>query len=203
MISLGVYLVGVAVAVFGVLGFFRGWRREIWLLGGLVLGWSLVLLAGQSLADAVNRAYLMVAFALKGGFDSRVDPTILLDRLRSQPLVSLSHPDMLLLGVLALFGIVGYVLPNRLASGPESLTAQLYSIPLGLANGYLIVYGLLRFAGPAVLGASVNATVRTVGQAIIPTLLVGAAVVCLLILQRLHLFSGFSRPRQPVRARRQ
>lgn len=203
MIPVGVYLVGLAVVVFGVLGFFRGWRREIWLLGGLVFGWSLVLLAGRTLVDAVNRAHLMIAFALDGGFDSRVDATVVLDRLRDRPLVSPSQPDLLLLGVLALIAIAGYALGRRIASGPESLSAQMLAVPLGLANGYLIVYALLRFAGPAVLGASVNATARTVGQAIIPTLLVGAAAVCLLILQRLRLFSGFARPGQTARARRQ
>ena len=203
MIQPGVYLVGVAVVAFGVLGFFRGWRREIWPLGGLVIGWTVCLLAGRSLVDVVNRAYLMLAFTLGGGFDSRVDATVLLDQLRGRPLVSPSQPDLLLLCALGLIAVAAYALGSRYASGPESFSAQVYAVPLGLANGYLIVYGLLRFAGPTILGASVNATTRTVGQAIIPTLLVGAAAVCLLILQRLHLFSGFGGPRQSARARRQ
>ena len=203
MIPLGVYLVGIAVIAFGVLGFFRGWRREAWLLGGLVLGWSLVLLAGRSLLDAVNRGHLMTNFALEGGFDPGTDASVLLVRLRDHPLISPSSPDLLLLCVLALIAVGSYLLGNRMASGPESVTAQALGVPIGLANGYLIVYALLRFAGPALLGDSVAPTARTVGQAVIPMLLLGAAAVCLLILQRLRLLPSSARAGQPARSRRQ
>jgi hypothetical protein len=202
MIPLGVYLVGAVVAAFGAIGFFRGWRRETWVLGGLVFGWGVVLLAGRGLVVAVNRVHLMLAFAAGGGFEPSVDATVLLDQLRARPLVSAAQPDVLYLAVLAATAAFAYVLSARAAPEPSTITSQLLGAPVGLANGYLLVYALIRFAGPALLGESVNPLARSVGQLVVPTLLVGGAAVVLLVLQRLRLQLGLAGSRQAGRSRR-
>ena len=43
-----------------------------------------------------------------------------------------SDPDLLLLCALALIAIAGYALGSRMASGPDSFSAQMLAVPLGL-----------------------------------------------------------------------
>jgi hypothetical protein len=202
MFPYGMYIVGVCIAAVGVVGFLRGWRREVWVLGGLVLGWGLILLAGGWLVSAVNQAYLVATFTLVGGFDSKVDATVLLDQLRAHPLLGPGEPSLFFALVLALIVVIAYRLSYRNAPAPASFPAQVFGVPLGLANGYLLVYALVRYVGPTLFGQSIDSIARALGQLVVPMLIVGASIVALLVLQSFRFLLGANGGGRAARPRR-
>jgi len=185
MSSIALYVVGVVIVAFGIVGFVRGWLREMIALAGLVLGWAVVLLGGQLLVLVVDRAYLMVVSTARGLFDSP-DPGGILRPLRASPLVDPAHPDPLYAMVFALVVVGVYLVGARSAPGPDGLPAQILGVPVGLMNGYLLAYALLRYAAPVVVGNDLAATARLIGQYVTPVLGVGAVVVAGLALAALR-----------------
>ena len=185
MSNVVLYVVGVVIVAFGVVGFVRGWLREMIALAGLVLGWAAVLLGGQLLVLVVDRAYLMVVSTARGLFDSP-DPAGILRPLRANPLVDPAHPDPLYAMIFALIVVGVYFAGARSAPGPDGLLAQILGVPVGLMNGYLLAYALLRYAAPVVFGDDLAATARLVGQYVTPVLAVGAVVVAGLALATLR-----------------
>jgi hypothetical protein len=176
MSAFGPYIVGVVVAVFMVIGFIRGWYREVIALAGLVVGWAIVLFGGQVLVLLVDRAYLMLASTVRGLFDSP-DPGAILRQLRANPLVDPAHPDPLYAVVFALVVVGIYVGGTRYAPGPDGLPAKLLGVPVGLMNGYLVAYALLRFAAPVAFRGELAGTTGLIGQYVNSVLVLGVAVV--------------------------
>ncbi len=200
MVDFGVYAVGVVILAFGVVGYIRGWVREVVSLAGLVFGWAVVLLAGQVLVLVVDRAYLVVVSTARGVFDSP-DPGGILRPLRASPLVDPAHPDPLYAVVFALLVIAVYGLGTNSVPGPSGLRSQLLGIPVGLMNGYLLAYALLRFVAPTLVGDDLAATTRLVGQYVTPALGLGTAVVAGLVLASVRGKGGRARVGRPARAR--
>lgn len=200
MNAVGLYVVGVVILLFGVIGFARGWFREVAALAGLVLGWMLVLLGGRLLVALVDRVYLMVAYTARGGFDA-ADPGALLRQLRDNPLVDPAHPDPLYAIVFALVVIAAYGGGTRYAPAPESVAAQLLGVPIGLMNGYLLAYALLRYVGPVAVGDDLIPLTNLVGRYVTPVLAVGSAVVAGLALALLRGRTRGARVARSLRAR--
>lgn len=148
--SLMTYVVAIVVLVFTGLGFWRGWLREAATLAGLLLSWSLVIFLGHALIDFLNRLYLIVAFIVQDGFDAR-SPGALIEEMRRSPPLDPRHPEVVFaLLFVALLGLT-YLGTVRYVARANSLRGRVLGALVGIANGYLVVYLVLRFVAP-VLG---------------------------------------------------
>lgn len=199
MSAIGLYAVGVVIVVFGVVGFVRGWYRETLALAGLVVGWTLVLLGGKVLVTLVDRAYLMIAYAVRGGFDTS-DPGGLLRQLRANPLVDPAHPEPLYAVVFAVVVVLAYGAGTRYGAAADGLHSQLLGVPVGLLNGYLLSYALLKYAAPAAIGEGLVSTADLVGRYVTLVLAAGAVVSIGLVATMLR-GRGRGRPARSARAR--
>src|SRR6185437_17172391 len=99
------YLVIGGLVVFGALGFWRGWLREIVTLAGLLVAWMILDSTGGALVGFVNRVYLTLGFVIRDGVDA-AHPTTLILALRQSPLLDPRHPD-LYLGLLMTMAAAG------------------------------------------------------------------------------------------------
>lgn len=144
-----IYLAIVAIIAFGSLGFWRGWLREVATIAGLLVAWLFVVGAGGLAVGLVNRIYLMVAFTIRGGFDSSA-PGNLLQTLRSNPLIEPARPGGFYAVLFAALAIASYLLANRFAPAVSQTSARLLGVLVGLANGYLLAYLALRYVAPAI-----------------------------------------------------
>jgi hypothetical protein len=201
MIEYAVYLVGAIVVVFGVVGYLRGWRREAVALAGLVVGWALVIFAGQILVTFVDRAYLMIRYTFSGGFDVG-DSDALLRSLRAHPLVDPGNPYPLYAAVFAIILVGVYYVGSRAAAGPGDFVAKMLGVPIGLLNGYLLSYALLQYAAPAAFGRSLEPTAAIVGRYHTPVLALSAGLVAVALIVVLQSRGrGGSSRRSSARAR--
>ena len=198
------YLVIGVLAVFGVIGFWRGWLREVATLAGLLVSWMLLITLGETFIGLVNRLFLMAAFTLRGGFDAR-DPSLLLRELRQRPLVDPRHPDLFLGLLVLLLAAAAFAAANRLVARASGWSAQGLGALVGVANGYLIAYLSLHYlapAQPAGLAPGVNAwsVAETLGQYLPTVLLVGVGLAVVIALISSRRLSGRSSPR-PARSK--
>jgi hypothetical protein len=142
------YLVVVGIVLFALLGFQRGWLREIATLGGLLLAWLIVLALGGAFVAGLNRVYLMARFTIEGGFDLS-SPGSLLDALRRAPLLDPRRPDIVL-GILFVALATGaFLAAVRFAPPASAASARALGLLVGMANGYLVCYLAIRFLVPA------------------------------------------------------
>lgn len=174
--TFALYATAAVVLGFGGLGFARGLRREVGALASLVVGWALILALGPLLVTAVNRVYLIAAYTARGGFDAD-NPATVLRSLQSHPLVDPASPATLYTILFAVALLAAYGLGSRLLPGADSRLSRLLGLAVGLMNGYLVAYALLRYAAPAPLGTTLGGTTELVGQYAVPVLVAGAAIV--------------------------
>jgi hypothetical protein len=178
------YLIAAGIGVFAILGFRRGWLREIATLGGLLLAWLIVLALGGAFIAFANRLWLIARFTSQGGFDT-TNPEALLDALRRAPLIDPRHPDVVQ-GVifLALAG-AAFFAANRFAPAATSPSARALGFLVGMATGYLVCYLGLRFLVPAArVGLALPASIGDVSDSLgqyLPTLLLVGVVIAILI----------------------
>lgn len=192
-----VYAVGALAAVFGILGYLRGWRREAIALAGLLVAWGLVVFAGRPMVWLVDRVWLVLGFAFGGGFDT-ADANGLLRDLRAHPLVDPTHPYPLYAVVFVALTIGAYYLGARYAS-PGDVVAGIIGALVGLLNGYLISCALLSYVAPAFFGRDLSAAAAVVGRYSTPALVLGAGVVAVALIAVLR--GRGSSSRRPARAR--
>lgn len=160
------YVVAIILAGFVALGFWRGWLREASALAGLLVIWSLLLVVGQALIGSVNRLFLILAFTVRGGFDSP-SPGAVIEELRRAPLVDSRHSDVVNAVLFVVLVGVIYVASQRFVAPVSTLGGRLLGGLVGLAEGYLLVYLALRFVAP-IAGLGVP---RWAGVALITNLL--------------------------------
>jgi hypothetical protein len=142
------YLVIIGIVLLALLGFQRGWLREIATLGGLLLSWLMVLALGGALVSIANRVVLIVRFTVLGGFDSS-NPDFLLESLRRAPPLDPRRPDVVLGILFVLFAAGAFFAAIRFAPPATAFSARALGLLIGIANGYLVCYLVLRFLVPA------------------------------------------------------
>jgi hypothetical protein len=142
------YPVILAIVLFALLGFLRGWLREVATLGGLLLGWLIVLALGGAFVAIINRLVLIARFTALGGFDS-ASPGVLLETLRREPLIEPRHPDVVLGALFIVLAAAAFLAPLRFAPPVAAFSGRVLGVLFGLANGYLVCYLALRFLAPA------------------------------------------------------
>ncbi|HLH72712.1 MAG TPA: CvpA family protein [Chloroflexota bacterium] len=189
-----------AILFFGIVGFWRGWLREVGALAGLLLSWLIVTALKGALVRLVNRLALIVVFTAKDGFDV-AQPGTLIAQLKGEPLIDPAHTLAFAGVVVAVLALISYFASQRLVARPANASAQVLGALVGLVNGYLLAYLGFRYLapgaalpGPTVLG---NTTVSGVLGHYLTTLLVVGVVlviaISLLSSQRLS-GRGASRP---------
>lgn len=141
------YLVFALLLVFGAYGFWRGWLREVATLAGLLVGWMVLITAGETFVNIVNRIYLIVAFVVQDGFDAR-QPAAVINSLRRNPIVDPRHPDHFLGVIFVILAIAVFLAANRYVSTATSWSAQALGALVGLANGYLVIYLAFHYFAP-------------------------------------------------------
>jgi len=176
------YLVAGILGLFVAVGFWRGWLREIGMMGGLLVSWLIVTTAGGSFVSAVNRIYLIAAFIVDGGFDAR-QPTALIQQLRVHPLIDPRHPGFLLGIVFLAMAGASFVLANRFVAAAGNRSAQALGALVGLANGYLTAYLAFHYLAPSApvhlpLAVSSSDAADVLGR-YLPTLLVAGVAVAI------------------------
>jgi hypothetical protein len=198
-------LIGVLV-VFAALGAWRGWLREVATLAGLLVAWLILILVGDRVVGAANQLVLMLRFTLAGGFD-RVSADPLLRQLRLRPAIDPAHPDLFLAVLFGVLAIGVYVGVNRLVAGPTAQVGRALGAMIGVANGYLIAFLLLRYLAPAArlrlpLALPVAGLANQLGS-YLPTILVAGVLLAIVIalVSSGHLGARTGRRTAPTRAR--
>jgi hypothetical protein len=173
-------VVAVAVLLFGLLGFRRGWLREVSTLAGLLVAWLILVAAASPIINVLNRLYWMIRFTAAGGFDSD-SPAAVVQELRHQPLVDPRHPGVFLAALFCILAVVAFVAANRFAPPAASAAARGIGVLVGIANGYLVAYLGLRYlsgaglAGP-LLSANPTGVVDLLSRYLPTVLLVGVVL---------------------------
>lgn len=178
------YGVIAAVVLFGLLGFQRGWLRELPTLAGLLIAWLIVLVGSGSIVDFVNRADLILQFNLKDGFDA-ASPGALIQELRRSPLVDPRHPGAFAGILFCVLAVIAFVAASRFAPPAAGAASRGLGALLGVANGYLVAYLGLRYLIPTgrvgpVIAAGPGSIVDLLGQ-YLPTLLLVGVVLAIAI----------------------
>jgi len=147
-------ILGIAL-LFGLIGFFRGAKREFWVTAVIILVQALIRWQGKRLVKLTNNLYLMVRIAVEGRFD--------LEKIREAlgrvgeipPLIPEQRETIFLIGVFLLATLLAYVLGNRFIKVRPTTFGPLIIYPgwpfliklaggvLGAINGYLIAYFLV------------------------------------------------------------
>ena len=174
----------VAIVAFGVIGFWRGWLREVGTLAGLLLSWLIVTALHDPLIGFVNRLALIWTFTLRGGFDVN-QPGVLIAVLKRAPLVNSAHAATFAGLVLVVLALISYLAAQRFVTPPANPSAQVIGALVGLVNGYLLLYLIFHYLAPgAVLpvpGSLGNSTVSGTLGHYLTTLLVGGIVLVIAI----------------------
>ena len=200
------YLVIGVLLVFGALGFWRGWLREIGTLAGLLVAWLVLVSAGETFVGITNRLWLIAAFTLRDGYDSPA-PGALIQSLRERAPLDPRHPDFFLGIIFALLAVIVFIAANRFVARATTWSSQALGTLVGLANGYLLAYlGFHYFAPSARVNLAVSMNPADVADALgryLPTVLVAGVVVAIgiaLVSSRRITSRGSARP-TPGRSR--
>jgi len=145
------------LAVFFLVGFRRGVRRELNVLLGVGVGWGLARLAGPGLIRWVNRAYKTVAFVARS-IVGPGDPGAAWNQARdlADPLDPQVHVRPAALALLALGVGIAYLVGERRYPNPVEFGARLLGGLTAVVNGYLIVGEVTRFLGVTPSGISTS-----------------------------------------------
>ncbi|MGH2461489.1 MAG: hypothetical protein ACRDIY_21750 [Chloroflexota bacterium] len=174
------YLIFAALVIFGAVGFWRGWLREVVTLASLLVVWMILDALGQTLVGFVNRVYLTLGFVARDGVDA-AHPTALIQALRQNPLVDPRHPDFFL-GVLLTVAVISiYFAASRFVAPAAGWSAQALGVLVGFANGYVVTYLGFRFFAPGArfelaFSLSPNGVADSLGR-LLPTVLVAGVVL--------------------------
>ncbi len=137
------WLVGLALAIFGYLGFRRGINRELLQLIGIAVAmWAASQLA-PAMQGMVNKLFKLLRLALSGGLLSD-NPAQAWQRIQSSPDLIRTAGDVQLLAVATFIGIVLlFNLFGQRRMGPsDSLVVHVMGAAAGIVNGFLMAYYL-------------------------------------------------------------
>jgi hypothetical protein len=160
----------IGIAAFGLIGFWRGWRREVISLAFALTGVLFLLLnGGQALAELV---FVKL-------------PIIFHDLISSSPMSTPPKPSASAVLIVTLVSFVvivvaGYLIGNRAFPGGKNLQPadRLLGILPGLITGYfLITYISNTFANSHLITVGVNTPTETVITNYVPILIIVAIVV--------------------------
>lgn len=160
----------IAIAAFGLIGFWRGWRREVISLAFALTGVLFLLLNGG------NTLAQLVFVKL---------PIIFHDLVSSSPMATPSPPtpEAVLIVTLVSFVVIvvaGYLIGNRAFPGGKALQPadRLLGILPGLITGYfLITYISNTFAKSPLITVGLNTPSQNVVTNYVPILIIIAIVV--------------------------
>jgi hypothetical protein len=176
------YLVVGLLVLFGAVGFWRGWLREIGTLAGLLVSWMVLVTVGEALVNAANRVYLIVGFIVRNGFDAP-HPEGLIQALRRAPVVDPRHPDLFLGVLFVALAAVVYLAANRYVGPAANWSAQALGLLVGMANGYLVTYLVFHYFAPSArIKLTVSMSPSSVADLLghyLPTILVAGVLVAI------------------------
>jgi len=156
-------VLGLAIGLFGLIGFRRGVNRELLFAVGIVLGILLASELSGALEPYVNRFYRLGKFALRGGLTSN-DPAAAWQELKDEPLLIRDAQGQrnLSVGVFIATALLFYLLGEGSLPAPGSPILRLLGFLAGCVNGYLIAYYLVPiiFAKPVAVIAMAGGDMR-------------------------------------------
>ena len=135
---------GLVLLLFGSNGFRRGWVREITSLGGIFVSWLFGSVVGLPMSQMLNKLHLVAAFWIRGGFDG-ADPSVLMDSLEAHPLIGPGAEEIFQSALFLGLSVASLWAAKKIAPPAHSRQARLLGGVVGVANGYLLQYVLLKF----------------------------------------------------------
>lgn len=140
---------GLALALFGLVGFRRGVNRELLSVIGIALG---MLLSGRLAAAAgpqINRFYKLGRFALGGGLASD-DPSAAWQQAKglSDPFQTPQDAQLLGLMVFLLITVFFFLLGQVRLPAPGSAMLKVLGGLAGVVNGFMVAHYILPIAFP-------------------------------------------------------
>jgi len=192
---------GVVVTIaFAVIGLARGWRREAWTLGALVVVWLLALVANGAVVSLVNGAGRLLGFVLAGGLAARDSDAIWRD-LAARPLVDPARPELLIAALFAVAVVASYIAPAARVGREPRFGDRFVGLAMGCVNGYLVACALLKYGVPTALGTGARVAADLFGRFAALALVVAIAVLAVYAWLNLrHARPSTSRRASPQRA---
>ncbi len=137
-------VMGLALGLFGFLGFRRGVNRELLSLIGVGIGMLLATQFASSLVPSVNRFYKLGRLAMSGGLASD-NPLGAWQSVQQLPALVRTPEDIELLGMIVFLMVFGfsYLISQKCFPAPESLTLRILGLGLGVITGFLFIYYLM------------------------------------------------------------
>jgi hypothetical protein len=179
-VGLEVAIIVGALFLFGLLGYWRGWLREITSLGVIAVSWLLLQVLGTTVVGWVNQAYVILAFTIRGGFESS-DPNWVLRSARLGVPIEVSRPEAFYGLLLLIVAGVTFAIGGRKIAPPRRLVDQVLGAMAGMLNGYAVLYlvsGLL--ASERRLGMPIVTILRGLEQTLeqyLTSVIIGAVTV--------------------------
>lgn len=142
-------LMGLVAAVFGLIGYRRGIRRELVVLLSLVAAIAAVGFITDTLVEPVNRFYYLQKFAREGGLSAE-DPSAVWREVRGAPelIASARSVDLLRIGLFGGIALLAYILSARFGRERAGAVDGVLGLLGGLLNGVAVVYFLLPILFP-------------------------------------------------------
>ncbi|NLT73815.1 MAG: hypothetical protein GXX94_06415 [Chloroflexi bacterium] len=136
--------------VFGLVGLKRGVRRELYVLGALLLAIAVTGFLADALEEPINRFYYLQRFARAGGLSAENPSAVWQEVREAPPLIETDkNRGTLRLSLLAGFLGASYLVGRRLARPRTGIIDGLLGMLVGLLNGVALLYILLPIVFPA------------------------------------------------------
>ena len=137
-------VMGLALGLFGFLGFRRGVNRELLSLIGIGIGMLLATQFAPSLVPSVNRFYKLGRLAMSGGLTSD-NPMEAWQSVQQLPALVQTPEEIELLGMIIFLLVFGffYLAGEKSFPAPGSMTLRILGLGLGVITGFLFIYYLM------------------------------------------------------------
>lgn len=140
---------GLALGLFGLVGFRRGVNRELLSVIGIAIGMMLSGRAAAAVGPQVNRFYKLGRFALGGGLASD-DLSAAWQQAKGLPDPFQTAGDTQLLGLIVFLGIAlfAFLLGQARLAAPASVMVKVLGGLTGLVNGFMVAHYIFPIAFP-------------------------------------------------------
>ena len=176
MIANQEYFIAGVVLLFGLIGFWRGWLREVATLAGLLAIWLVLTSLGGTLIGLLNQQFAKAAIVVNRSLSQLHSFSAASPALPGQ-LVDPRHPHVFFGVSFVVATIIVFLATSRFVPAPSSFSAQLLGFFVGLANGYLITFLGFRYLALTVslplLGWSSISIAGELGKYLTSVLLIG------------------------------
>lgn len=193
------YVMGLVLLLFGSNGFRRGWVREITALGGIFVSWLFGTVIGPPMSQLINRLHMVASFWTQGGFDG-AHASALVDSLGANPLIGPGAGEIFQSALFLGLSVASLLASKKIAPPPNTRRARALGGVVGVANGYLLQYVLLKFltAEPwlrSSIPLNLYSAEELLSDNLLTATLVGVGLLIILSLaSNLSIFAGSSRP---------